>query len=252
LNAPFFVVRFVIYWAAWLLIARALRRNDNLAASGDLARAADGHRRVSIIGLLTLGLTMTFAAFDWMMSLTPDWSSTIYGVIWFAGGMVGALALLGVLASRGREHVTDDFDSLGKLLLTFILFWLYTSFAQYIVIWSGGLPREATWYVVRTRGGWGALASVLLFAGFAFPFLLLIVRVIRQSAAFAAAIGIALLVVHYLDTLWIVGPGLLPATLWTLALAIAALVVVLTIVIGSASMDRRTSAGPLVATVRPH
>jgi hypothetical protein len=250
LNAPFFVVRFVIYWAAWLLIARALRRADSLATNGDVARAAERHRRVSVIGLLVLGLTMTFAAFDWMMSLTPDWSSTIYGVIWFAGGMVGALALLAVLASRRTRHIAYDFDALGKLLLTFILFWLYTGFAQYIVIWSGGVPREVTWFVARTRGGWGALASVLLFAGFAFPFLLLIVRVIRQSAAFAAAIGVALLVVHYLDTLWIVAPGLLPATWWTLVLAVAALALVLTIVIASASMYRRTSTDTLVASAR--
>jgi len=191
---------------------------------------------------------MTFAAFDWMMSLTPDWSSTIYGVIWFAGGMVGALALLAVLAWHSTDQVTYDFDALGKLLLTFILFWLYTGFAQYIVIWSGGLPREVTWYVARTRGGWGALASVLLFAGFAFPFLLLIVRVIRQSAAFASAIGVALLVVHYLDTLWIVVPGLISATWWSLVLAVAALVVVLTIVIGTASMHGRRSADALVAS----
>src|SRR5262245_2939922 len=107
LNPPFFVVRFVIYWAAWLLIARALRRADQREASGDLARA-ERRRRVSVIGLLTLGLTMTFAAFDWMMSLTPDWSSTIYGVIWFAGGMVGALALLAVLAWHSTDQVTYD------------------------------------------------------------------------------------------------------------------------------------------------
>ena len=248
LNPPFFVVRFVIYWAAWLLIARALHRADQLATSVDVERVAARHRRVSVIGLLTLGLTMTFAAFDWMMSLTPDWSSTIYGVIWFAGGMIGALALLAVLASRSVDQVTYDFDALGKLLLTFILFWLYTGFAQYIVIWSGGLPREVTWYVARTRGGWGALASVLLFAGFAFPFLLLIVRVIRQSTAFAVAIGVALLVVHYLDTLWIVAPGLISATWWSLVLAIAALAVVLSIVIGTASMHGRRSADALVAS----
>jgi hypothetical protein len=252
LNAPFFVVRFMVYWTVWLLIARALRRANQLEASGDLTRVAEHHRRVSVIGVLALGVTMTFAAFDWMMSLTPDWSSTIYGVIWFAGGIVGALALLAVLASRASrgKNVTYDFDALGKLLLTFILFWLYTGFAQYIVIWSGGLPREVTWYVARTRGGWGGLASVLLFAGFAFPFLLLIVRVIRQSAACAAAIGVALLVAHYLDTLWIVSPGLISASWWTLALAIAALVVVLTIVIGSASMHRGISVDTLVASAR--
>jgi len=233
LNAPFFIVRFVIYWTAWLWIASALRAADRIAATGDMVRATERYRRVSVVGLMVLGLTMTFASFDWMMSLTPEWSSTIYGVVWFAGGMVGALALLAILARNdGNRHAfsrisADDLDSLGKLLLTFILFWLYTGFAQYVVIWSGGLPREVTWYVVRTRGGWGAVAVALLFAGFAFPFLVLLVREARRSFAVVALLGVVLLAVHYLDTLWIVIPGVIGTSWWTLLLAIATLVIVL-------------------------
>ena len=233
LNAPFFILRFVIYWTAWMSIESALRTADGIAATGDAVRATERYRRVSVIGLMVLGLTMTFASFDWMMSLTPDWSSTIYGVVWFAGGMVGALALLAILAWKdaNRQAVSrisaDDLDSLGKLLLTFILFWLYTSFAQYIVIWSGGLPREVTWYVARTRGGWGSVAVALLFAGFAFPFLVLLVREARRSFAVAAALGVVLLAVHYLDTLWIVMPGAFSPSWWTIVLSIATLGVVL-------------------------
>ncbi|HXT16591.1 MAG TPA: hypothetical protein VN706_13215 [Gemmatimonadaceae bacterium] len=222
LNAPFFVVRFIIYWIAWLGIARALAATDRLAESGDVERAAARYRNVAAAGLIVLGITMTFAAFDWMMSLTPAWVSTIYGVYWFAGGMVGALALLGLLASRA-ETPADDLDSLGKLLLTFILFWVYCGFAQYIVIWSGGLPREVDWYVVRTRGGWAGVATLLLFAGFAFPFLLLLMRALRRSPAIIAGLGVLLLALHYLDTLWIVLPGVVAFTWWTFVLCALAL-----------------------------
>jgi len=233
LNVPFFVVRFVIYWTAWLWIASALGAADRIATAGDVVRATDRYRRVSVVGLMVLGLTTTFASFDWMMSVTPDWSSTIYGVVWFAGGMVGALALLALLAWKdANRHAfslisADDLDSLGKLLLTFILFWLYTGFAQYIVIWSGGLPREVTWYVARTRGGWGGLAVALLFAGFVFPFLVLLVREARRSFAVVAMVSLVLLAVHYLDALWIVMPGAISPSWWTLLLAIATLVIVL-------------------------
>ncbi|HEY7393812.1 MAG TPA: hypothetical protein VH559_03175 [Gemmatimonadaceae bacterium] len=233
LNVPFFIVRFVVYWTAWLWIAGALGAADRIAAAGDVARATERYRRVSVVGLMVLGLTMTFASFDWMMSLTPDWSSTIYGVVWFAGGMVGALALLAILAWKDGTRQAfsrisaDDLDSLGKLLLTFILFWLYTAFAQYVVIWSGGLPREVAWYVARTRGHWGGVAVALLFAGFVFPFLLLLVREARRSFAVAAMLGVVLLAVHYLDTLWIVMPGVSSTSWWTLVLAIATLVIVL-------------------------
>jgi hypothetical protein len=209
LNVPFFVARFIIYWIAWIFIARALRSTSHV-------------RRVSSIGLIVLGLTMTFAAFDWMMSLTPDWYSTIYGVYWFAGGMVGALALLGLLA----PHDPDEVHSLAKLLLTFILFWLYIGFSQYIVIWSGGIPREVTWYVPRTRGGWGGVAVILIFGNFAFPFLALLFRAVKRSRALVAALGVLLLALHYLDTFWVVMPGLAPVNWWTIVLAIAMAVIV--------------------------
>lgn len=195
LNVPFFIARFVVYWICWIVVARMATRAP----------------RYSAAGLVILGLTMTFAAFDWMMSLTPAWASTIYGVYWFAGAMVGALALLAVLASRDPRRADSwhrDVGSLGKLLLTFVLFWLYIGFSQYIVIWSGGLPREVTWYVARTRGAWGGVAALLLFGGFGFPFLFLLTRQARRSATVVSAIGLVLIALHYVDTLWLVMPGL--------------------------------------------
>ena len=236
LNAPFFIVRFIVYWIAWIAIARALRASARLEARGDFARAARRYRVVSAAGLVALGVTMTFAAFDWIMSLAPDWYSTIFGVYWFAGGMVGALALLAVLASPSgggatlegpREPVSsDDVHALAKLMLTFILFWLYIGFAQYIVIWSGGLPREVAWYVPRTRGGWGGLAVLLVFGNFVLPFLLLLIRAVRRNATIVATLGVGLLALHYLDTFWLVMPGLVPVTWWTSVLAAAMLAVV--------------------------
>ncbi|HEY9230167.1 MAG TPA: hypothetical protein VIP11_26175, partial [Gemmatimonadaceae bacterium] len=222
-----------------------------IAAAGDVRRATERYRGVSVVGLLVLGLTMTFAAFDWMMSLTPDWYSTIYGVTWFAGGMVGALALLAVLAFRDAEISPEDLDSLGKLLLTFILFWLYTGFAQYVVIWSGGLPREVTWFVARTRGGWRVLAGIVIFGGFVFPFLLLLVRDARRASFVMATLGVALLAVHYLDTFWIIVPGLIPFTWWTPLLAVLLLAIVLAILIGTARFRWRTPADPRFAGAHP-
>ena len=244
LNAPFFIVRFVVYWIAWIVIARALRATARIEARGDVTRAARRYRVISSTGLVVLGITMTFAAFDWIMSLVPDWYSTIFGVYWFAGGMVGALALLAVLAQRGESSgngriALDDAHSLAKLSLTFILFWVYIGFAQYIVIWSGGLPREVAWFVPRTRGGWGALAALLVFGNFALPFLLLLIRAVKRSASMVAALGAGLLVLHYLDTFWLVMPGLVPVTWWTIVLAAAMVVVVAAPAIGFAGWVRQ-------------
>ena len=227
LNIPFFIARTVVYWIVWVALAELLAGAARMEARGEIARAARRYRRVSSAGLVALGLTMTFAAFDWMMSLDAAWSSTIYGVYWFAGGMVGALALIAIVARRDGAAVAPNvWPSLGKLLVTFVLFWLYIAFSQYIVVWSGDLPREVTWYVPRTRGAWGAVAWLLLLGMFVLPFLALIVRPIKRSGAALAAIGALLLVLHYVDTYWMVMPGFVPVTVWTVVLALVMLAVV--------------------------
>ena len=233
LNIPFFIARYVVYWVVWIGLAALLRRTAAIEAQGEVVRAARRYRRISSSGLVMLSITLTFAAFDWMMSLTPDWSSTIYGVYWFAGGMVGGLALLALL-SRLDHRVpvpvpvpASTSQSLGKLLLTFVLFWLYIAFAQYIVIWSGNLPREVTWYVPRTRGAWAGVALVLLLGMFVLPFLGLIMRAVKRSGTALAALGALLLVLHWVDTYWMVMPDLVGVTWWALILALAMAVVII-------------------------
>lgn len=239
LSAPFFIVRFILCWAIWIGIAHALRSTMQMEDAGDVAHAIKRYRSISALGLILLGLTMTMAAFDWMMSLSPDWYSTIYGLYWFAGGMVGALSLLAVLASTGPDGGgAKTVHAIAKLLLTFILFWVYIGFSQYIVIWSGGIPREVTWYVPRIRGGWGGLAALLLFGNFAFPFLILLIEPLKRSGSLVAAIGIVLLILHYLDTFWLVMPGLVPITWWTVIVAAAMVVVVAWLTIAAPSLRR--------------
>lgn len=245
LNAPFFVGRWIIYWATWLITAYALRTARRLEAAGNLVAAAHRYRIVSCAGLVALGVTMTFAAFDWMMSLTPGWASTMYGVYWFAGGLLGALSLLALLASVesvrfGFEPVSDDdLHSLGKLLTTFVLFWLYIGFSQYIVMWSGNIPREISWYVLRTRGGWAAIAALLIFGNFVFPFLLLLFRAVKRNRRAIMVIGVGLLMLHYLDTFWVVTPGVISIRLWTIIVAIA--LVLLVVGVGVVATDLRAS-----------
>jgi hypothetical protein len=231
--APAFVVfRTIVYWIVWLALARALRRSHRVSDGGDSA-VRRNVRTVSSVGLIALGLTMSFAAIDWLMALTPSWYSTIYGVYWFAGGMIGGLAVLALLTAMRFESdgpavaSTHDIASLGKLLLTFVLFWLYIGFSQYIVIWSGGVPRETTWYVSRSRDGWGLVAGVLIFGNFVLPFLLLLPEFVRRSRTALALISALLLVMHCLDTFWLVVPDVVPVDWWMVLVSVAMLIVVI-------------------------
>jgi hypothetical protein len=204
----FVVLRAILYWVSWLAIGwglRSPRPSPRLAAGG----------------LVVLAITMTFASFDWMMSLSADWYSTIYGVYWFAGGMIGALGLLAVLArAAGVVAVSRDrWLALGSLLLTFVLFWAYAGFAQYVVIWSGDIPREVTWYVARARGAWGGVALAILFGAGVIPFLILLLGRTRRSGGALGALGGALLAFHYFDSYWLVMPNLAPVGWLTILLS---------------------------------
>ena len=213
LNVPFFMIRAIVYLATWITLGEVLRRASLAQDQGDTADIERRMRVTSAVGLVAFAFTVSFAAFDWMMSLAPAWYSTIYGVDYFAGAMVGALALLALIVARGRwRHElpssldADHFHALAKLLLTFVLFWVYIGFSQLIVIWSGEIPIERSWYVVRMRGGWELLGGVLVAGHFAFPFLALLIREFKRSVAAMAFLGAWLLVMHYLDVYWIVMP----------------------------------------------
>jgi len=213
LNIPFFVARAVVYMIIWIVLGEALRRTSLAQDRGDSVVIERRMRAMSAVGLIAFAISVSFAAFDWMMSLRPAWYSTIYGVDYFAGAMVGALALLAVLIARGRWRGelpdvvgADHLHALAKLLLTFVLFWVYIGFSQFIVIWSAEIPVERAWYVVRTRGAWNALAGLIIAGHFVLPFVVLLVRAFKRSVLAMALLGAWLLAMHYLDAYWIVMP----------------------------------------------
>jgi hypothetical protein len=201
LNVPGFVLRALIYFAVWIGFGRLIRRAPRVASAA---------------GLPVVGLTITFAAFDWLMSLTPDWFSTIYGLYYFAGGFLGALGLVALLANapervgQSAPLARERYHALGKMLLTFVLFWAYIAYAQLLIVWIADLPKEITWYVPRLHGSWGVLGLVLLGGQFAVPFLLLLFRRVTTQPRRLAAIGGWLLLMHYLDVYWLVLPTLRP------------------------------------------
>ena len=157
---------------------------------------------------------MTLAAVDWVMSLEPEWYSTMYGLIHMAGQAVSGLSLsLVVVVALAKfepwSHIVTPVrrNDLGNLLLAAVMFWAYCSFFQYLVIWSGNLPEENVWYVHRSRGGWESLAMGLAGLHFAAPFLLLLSRQMKRQATDIGRIALLLLVMRYLDLYWLIVPG---------------------------------------------
>ncbi|MCI0684612.1 MAG: hypothetical protein L0Y71_21085 [Gemmataceae bacterium] len=214
LNVPFFLARAALYFVVWLAVALALLRWSH--AQED---AADPvlTRRMQLIsgpGLAAYGLGITFAAVDWVMSLEPHWFSSIFGFIVAAGQGLTALAFgilaLGWLARRPplAEIVTPDvWHDLGNLLLAFVMVWTYVSFSQYLLIWSGNLPEEITWYEHRSHGGWGVLGGLLIVCNFALPFLALLMRGVKRHPRRLSQVAAAVVVFGAVHQIWLIVPS---------------------------------------------
>ena len=217
LNVPFFLIRAAVYFAVWsfmaLLYYRGSRGQD---VTGDPAVSAR-LRRLAGPAIIVLALTQTFASIDWIMSLTPHWYSTMFGVYFFAGSFVGFIALLSILAAAMRqaglletvispEHLHD----MGKLLFAFTSFWAYIAFSQFFLIWYANLPEETIWYRARLEGSWEAVSILLMAGHFGVPFFYLMGRDVKRRGWTLAVGGVWVLAMHFVDLYWQVMPTLHP------------------------------------------
>ncbi|MGH7524974.1 MAG: hypothetical protein ACREK8_11745 [Gemmatimonadales bacterium] len=232
LNVPFFVIRGVAYLGIWIAVAERLRTLSLRAgaATPGAAAATLALRRVSGWGTILIGLALTFAAFDWFMSTDPAWYSSIYAVYVFAGGFLASFGLIAVSSARSLRG--DDAKSvestwaLATMIFTFVIFWAYIAFSQFLIIWIGDLPADASWYVVRVHGGWRAVAFVVLGGQAGLPFLLLLSRRLKRSRQAIGWIGAWLVIMHLADVYWLIMPSLYPAGVAPNWLDLAALLMV--------------------------
>ncbi|MEC7725204.1 MAG: hypothetical protein VYD05_06810, partial [Planctomycetota bacterium] len=214
LNTTFFFVRVAIYFAVWIGLALYFRgQSVKQDETGDPALSLR-MSKVAAPGLLLFALTLTFASFDWIMSIDPHWFSTIFGVAFFAGAVMASLAVVVLLCmwltKKGyyqgaitKEHYHD----IGKLMWAFMLFWTYTNFSQYMLIWYANLPEETVWYAHRTEHGWGAIGPILIVGHFLFPFVFLMSRNMKRHSVALPAGAVFLLVIHCIDMQYLILPS---------------------------------------------
>ena len=230
LNVPFFLARMGIYFASWLILGFFL---DRWSAAQD--RSADPRpalrmQALSGPGLVIYGLTMSFAAVDWIMSLDPSWSSTIFGALVATGQMLPALGLAIALAtwfamrSPLAEAATPDvWNDLGNLLLTFVMLWAYMMFSQLLIIWSGNLPEEISFYLIRSEGGWQWLGVTLAIFYFALPFVLLLSRDIKREPRRLRIVALAVVGMSFVHQFWLTAPVFSPRHFYLHWMDVAAL-----------------------------
>ncbi|HNR31244.1 MAG TPA: hypothetical protein PKI11_10175 [Candidatus Hydrogenedentes bacterium] len=214
LNTPFFLARFVVYFAVWGALAWVCSHwSARLDATGD-ARYAVWMRRLSAPAMIVMFLTMTLAATDWGMSTEPEWFSTIYGPLWIVsqGLSILALCIIAITYMDSEPPLAQAMNhrqylNLGNLLLAFTVLWSYISFSQYLIIWSGNLPEEIGWYLKRDGGGLTGITVILSLFHFLVPMIVLLFRQTKEGVLELRRIAYLLLVMRVVDVYWNLVPS---------------------------------------------
>ena len=229
---PFwFVVRSLLYFAILVPIALFARNHSRLVKSTGSATDSLTLPGLGALGLILYVLCMNFASLDWVMSLEPQWTSTIFSYVFMIGQFLAALACTVVLLMLLTNRATDAgllepklMRDFGNLLLAFVMFWAYVSFSQFLIIWSGNLPREISWYLHRRGGGWQAFVIFLAVVQFGAPFLLLLTRAAKQHRWTLGPIALLIFLANALAVYWQIAPSFPPARPYTRVLDLAAFV----------------------------
>ncbi|MBZ0256268.1 quinol:cytochrome C oxidoreductase [bacterium] len=213
LNVSFFLFRAVIYFAVWCGLALFYFTKSKQQDQSGEVKLSIQMETVSGLGLLFFAFTLTFASFDWFMSLDPHWYSTIYGVYYFSGSMIAIFATLSIISillqksGRLRRAITvEHYHDLGKFLFAFTVFWAYIAFSQYMLYWYANKPETTGWYLIRQSGQWGYIAIFLIFGHFFIPFFGLLSRKPKRRRNVLLFWAIWMLVAHWIDIYWLIMP----------------------------------------------
>ena len=217
LNQPFFIVRSIVYFIVWFVLARGFF-NDSTQQdiNGDPLLTARSQKR-STYGILLYAITISFAGIDWIMTLTPHWYSTMFGVYIFAGAALSSLCMVSLLALFLRRNgflstviSVEHYHDLGKLIYGFVIFWAYIGFSQYFLIWYANIPEETMFYLSRNTAAWKAVSLMLVFGHFLVPFVLFMSRHMKRNRVIHACIAAWILLMHAIDMVWLVLPTFYP------------------------------------------
>jgi len=209
-----FILRAAMYFAIWWGLAYLLGRYSAQQDEPSARNLRSTFRSISAPGLILYAFTISFAAIDWIMSLSAPWISTIYGMIFMVGECLSALCFIIIVESilSRREPLASllkpkEIHDHGKLVLTFIMLWAYFSFSQFLIYWAGNLPDEIPWYMRRLYNGWQGVGLFLVIFHFAAPFILLLSRSFKRSTQTMIWLAAWMMLMRYVDLFWYIEPN---------------------------------------------
>jgi hypothetical protein len=214
LNVTFFIIRVIAFIIIWMIFYFFISRNSRIQDATKEGNLTKKNIKISAVFMPFFALTISFTAIDWLMSLEPHWFSTIFGVYYFSGTVLAALAAATIfiilLNERGyfvKGIHSDSYYSLGALLFAFTNFWAYIAFSQFLLIWYANLPEETYWFLARWEGGWKYVSVGLIVLRFLIPYIGLLSQPSKTDPKRLVAMAGIMLVAHYYDLYWLAMPN---------------------------------------------
>lgn len=204
LNVPFFLGRAAFYmlgWVGYRYISRRLSIAEDTATTN---RPFVRNFKWAAGFLVFFLVTESMMSWDWIMSVDPHWFSTLFGWYVFASFFVSGITVIAMitiyLKSRGfLPHVNSShLHDLTKFMFGLSIFWTYLWFSQFLLLWYSNIPEEVTYYVSRIRD-YKVLFFGMLLLNFILPLLVLVNTDYKRISKLVFAMGIVILVGHYVD-----------------------------------------------------
>ncbi|MEK9728224.1 MAG: hypothetical protein VW397_09000 [Candidatus Margulisiibacteriota bacterium] len=217
LNLPFFIIRNIFYFSVFSIVGYYYSKKSieqDTAIGDNINKITKSLQRKSPVALLLMSLAVSFASFDWLMSLYSHWFSTIFGIYYFAGCIVFCLAIT-IITYELLKHFkfldqypnVEHFHDLSKLLYGFLIFWAYVSFSQYFLTWYANIPEFTQWYYPRLNGEWGNLFYLLIVLHFILPLFGFMSRHVKRNRFARILFSLLVIVVHYFDLRFTIYPN---------------------------------------------
>ncbi|MGA2297728.1 MAG: quinol:cytochrome C oxidoreductase [FCB group bacterium] len=214
LNMTFFIIRNLAIFLIAIIFFYFITRNSGKQDLNPKQSYTKANLTLSGAFIPFFAISVTILAVDWLMSLEPHWFSTIFGVYYFSGSLLAALAALTLIAvilqqngylmkGLGRDH----FYSLGALLFAFTNFWAYIAFSQFLLIWYANLPEETTWFMGRWEGNWKFITIGIMLARFIIPYIALLTQPSKSDLKRLKLVSIWILFSHLYDMYWLTMPN---------------------------------------------
>ncbi|ABF42000.1 quinol:cytochrome c oxidoreductase quinone-binding subunit 2 [Candidatus Koribacter versatilis Ellin345] len=214
LNFPWFYIRAAIYFVIWTALSYTVSGWGRRYDEGPAPSLSGKLQAISAPGLILYVFTITFAAVDWVMSLTHGWVSTIYGLLYLAGQGLSALAFVIImlwLVSKYEPYRTivtrTQVHDIGKLMMAFTLLWAYFSYSQFLITWSANLPEEIQWYLHRIRGAWAPVAIFIVMFHFFVPFGIMLSQEFKRSLNRLWMLAVFMIFMRVVDLFWYIAPN---------------------------------------------